>query len=94
MTSAAFSSNSAIGLWASSEKHAGSRCHRAGYAGSKSAWTKWTKSANSRKSKPWPRKIELADAKAVVLAAAGELGMTTSERRSYLQLLLERKPAE
>lgn len=33
-----------------------------------------------------------ADAKKVVLAAAGELGMTTSERRSYLQMLLERSP--
>lgn len=33
----------------------------------------------------------LAEAKSAVLAAAGELGMTTSERRSYLHLLLERQ---
>jgi adenylate cyclase class 2 len=35
-----------------------------------------------------------AFAKAAVLAAAAELGMTQPERRSYLQLLLERCPAE
>jgi len=37
---------------------------------------------------------ERADAaKAAVLAAAAELGLTHSERRSYLQLLLERQGA-
>jgi adenylate cyclase class 2 len=35
-----------------------------------------------------------ADAKAAVLAAATELGMTQPERRSYLQLILEREPSE
>jgi adenylate cyclase class 2 len=35
-----------------------------------------------------------AEAKAAVLAAAAELGMTQVERRSYLQLLLERQRAE
>lgn len=35
-----------------------------------------------------------AEAKAAVLAAAAELGMSQPERRSYLQLLLERRPEE
>jgi len=35
-----------------------------------------------------------ADAKAAVLSAAAELGMTQPERRSYLQLMLERQPTE
>jgi adenylate cyclase class 2 len=35
-----------------------------------------------------------ADAKAAVLAAATELGMTQPERRSYLQLMLERQQPE
>jgi adenylate cyclase class 2 len=34
------------------------------------------------------------EAKAAVLAAAAELGMTQAERRSYLQLLLERQGAK
>ena len=37
---------------------------------------------------------QFAPAKAAVLAAAGELGMTQPERRSYLQLVLERQPLE
>ena len=35
-----------------------------------------------------------AEAKAAVLSAAAELGMTQPERRSYLQLMLERQPTE
>ena len=37
---------------------------------------------------------KFAQAKSVVLAAAAELGMKQAERRSYLQMLLERSGAK